>query len=138
MRPARRSGPPEPTLLLDENISGTRVHGLLDAAGISAVRFRDLLPTGSPDIEVVNAASLHGLVIVTRDRDFRYHPAVRAAFRNGQARAVFVVAKGAGRPTELARMLTRARRKIAIFATENAPALATLDGSGALKRVRLR
>lgn len=139
MRLAGRSGPPEPVLFLDENLSGSKVLELLSAAGVQAISSLELLPRGAPDLDVIAAAAEHNLVIVTRDRDFRHHPSIAAAFRASKARAVFVIAKGSGRPEILAALLIKARRRIAAFvAEESAPALAKLGSSGKLTKVRLR
>ncbi|MHB8836735.1 MAG: DUF5615 family PIN-like protein [Candidatus Methylomirabilia bacterium] len=98
MKPAGRSGLPEPTLLLDENLSGTKVHALLDAAGIKSVSFHSILLSGATDFEVITVAIERNLVIVTRDKDFKYHPAISSAFRASAARCIHVVATGAGVP----------------------------------------
>lgn len=138
MNSAGRSEPPEPTLLLGENLSGPKVHALLKAGGIKSVPFRSLLPQGAPDIDVIAAAVKHGLVIVTRDRDFRNHPAISTAFRSSTARCIHVVANGAGIPSILAPMLIQARRKISAFAaSSSAPAMAVLRAGGKLTVVRL-
>ena len=139
VRPAGQSGSPEPALLLDENISGTRVHALLEKAGICAARFLDVLDRGASDEKVIAVATQLDLVIVSRDRDFRHHKGTFEAFKASNARVIWVVAKGAGNPDVLASLLIRARRRIAAFvASGPAPALARLDSAARLTSDRLR
>lgn len=139
MKPAGQSGPPEPALLLDENISGARVHALLEKAGFRVVRFLDILERGASDVQVIAAAEQRGLVIVSRDQDFRHHKATLEALKASNVRVIWVIAKGAGSPEVLANLLVRARRRIADFsANVPTPSLAKLDSTARLTRDRLR
>ena len=139
MKPVGQSGPPEPALLLDENISGTRVHALLERAGIRALKFLDHLERETPDEKVIEKAEQLRVVLVSRDRDFRHHRSTLDAFKASKARVIWVIAKEAGTPEVLASLLIRARRRIAQFAADgNGPAFARLDGTAKLSRDRLR
>lgn len=139
MKRAGQSGPPEPILLLDENISGAKVHSLLERAGVRVVRFLDHLERGAPDEMVIAKAEQLGAILVSRDRDFRRHRATSVAFKASNARVIWVTAKEAGSPDVLASLLVRAWGRIAVFvANENPPALARLDGTARLTKESLR
>lgn len=139
MKRAGRTERPEPVLLLDENISGAKVHRLLTDAGIRAELFFDHLATEATDEQVIAKASQLGAIVVSRDRDFRYHPGTLEALKASQAMVIWVVAKEAGRPEVLAALLIRARSRISAFAAESSPpALARLDGTAKLTKERLR
>lgn len=139
MKPACQNEPLEPPLFLDENISGSKVHALLKQSGIHVTRFHDVLASGASDVEVIAVAARLGLVIVSRDRDFRHHKATFHAFQKSSARVIWVVAKGAGQPEVLASLLIRARRRIAAFVSSGPPpALARMDSTAKLIKDCLR
>ena len=135
----RSSGPPEPTFLLDENISSPKIYRALKAAGIAYRTFTEVLPRASTDVEVLMAASKNRLLLVTGDMDFRYHPAIRAAFPSSRTHVVVLASKKSMRAEETAALIVGARKKITAFVSETpAPALAKLGADGKLVQVRVR
>lgn len=72
---AGSSGKPPETiiLILDENLSGRSILAGLAQRGLPVMPQTDYAPRGVTDADLVSALSKHPhLVLVTKDRDFRY------------------------------------------------------------------
>ena len=66
------------SLLLDETLSGRTVLSGLKTHGIPVMGLCEVVDRGSSDTTVLNAlAARPDLYLLTRDRDFRYHPRVK-------------------------------------------------------------
>ncbi len=107
-------------LLLDETIAGKSILAGLAENNIPAIPLGEIAPRGADDTEVLDALlNKPGLFLLTRDRDFRYHPAVRQRILDAGVGAFVITSSGNKTGAQIVALITSAWPRIQKFAQKN-------------------
>ena len=109
--------PPEPLLLvLDETIAGPSVVQGLRDRGVPVAPLSDFVMRGATDEEVIrNLAGHAGAYLLTRDRHFRYHPAIKERLESGGVGAFVISSAGNKTAAQIVDIVTAAWPHIRAF-----------------------
>lgn len=95
----------------------------------------DLVKKGAADIEILAAlAGRPDLLLLSRDADFRYHPATRDRVIRAGVGAFVITSSGNKKSAEIVEIIAKAWRRIHKFARKNKrPFVARINSSGAVE-----
>ncbi len=125
-------------LLLDETIAGKSIVAGLARHDISVIPLGDITSRGASDVEVLDAlAGRPDLYLLTRDRDFRYHSAVRQRLLEAGVGVFVITSAGNKTGPQLVDLIASGLSRIQKFARNNKrPFVAKVTSEGKVEAHR--
>lgn len=130
------SKPPDSfRLVLDESLAGKSILEGLQTQGIPAIPLTEFAERGASDESVLDAlAEEQNLFFVTRDRHFRYHPAIKKRLVTSGVGAFVISSAGNKTAAQLVELLTAAWPHIRRFVVNHQrPFAARITASGRIE-----
>ena len=124
------------TLVLDAALAGAGMGATLAAHGIRTVPLAALVAANAPDAAVGEALGQRAdHVLVIRDRDFRYKPAVADDLKARGLGVIVITAEGSRTALQMAEIIRAAWPRLQRLAVHTPrPFIVRVDGSGAMHR----
>ena len=125
-------------VVLDETIAGKVIVAGLTERNIPAIPLGDITSRGASDLEVLDAlAGRDEQYLLTRDKDFRYHPATRQRLIDAGVGVFVITSAGNKSGAQLVDLIESAWTRIERFAQKNRrPFIAKITGDGKVEAHR--
>ncbi len=135
--PKSTSKPPETIrLVLDETIAGHTILQGLRERGLPVVSLTEFVARGATDADVIGSLAGHAdAYLITRDRHFRYHPAIKEKLEAGGVGAFVITSAGNKTAAQIVDIVAIAWPHIRAFVAQNQrPFAAKIMAMGKIER----
>ncbi len=127
--------PEDVKLLLDETLAGKSIVSGLRKHGIPAIPLQDVAERGISDEEVADTLGAHAdYVLLTRDRDFRYHSSVTERLKATNSGVFVITSAGNKTGPQIVELVVEAWKRIVKFTVKTPkPFVAKITAHGQVK-----